>query len=431
MEQGAVADRGLQNSEFNWSGAESPSHASRTYRQVRQRTEQIVSELTDEDQQLQSMPAASPTKWHRAHTSWFFETFILQEFCKDYQTFNPAYETLFNSYYESVGRPFPRHQRGMLSRPSTKEIGAYRRHVDLALDELLRKLPLEANVQSLEVNDQARVLNLLELGLHHEQQHQELLVTDLKHAFLQNPLWPSFGINQSLPNAAPPLIHEKSLKFEHFEGGTYDVGRKNGGFTFDNEGPEHQVLLTCFEIAQEPLLNRSVLEFIEAGGYENPLLWLSDGWDWCRSQQKRHPSYWRQLDTSSFEELTLTGGQAVRAERIASHLTYFEVDAIARFLGARLPSEFEWEIAASSERLRSVGAVWEWTASAYQPYPGFSPEPGAVGEYNGKFMHGQQVLRGSSIATAPEHSRITYRNFFPASTYFQFSGARLARTPRK
>ena len=393
-----------------------------SYRTIRARTETLAANLSAEDQQLQSMPDASPTKWHRAHTTWFFETFVLQNFKNNYRPYHPDFQRFFNSYYESVGTPFFRHQRGLLSRPSCEEIRDYRLSVDAQMEQLLEQGTYESR-------DETRLFSLLRLGLEHEQQHQELLLTDILHAFSQNPLWPSFGPNSELcRDLAEELAPHQATASLHFDEGIYSIGCQEDSFHFDNEAPRHQVYLQAFALDQQPLNNQAVLDFIESGGYQDPLLWLSDGWAWCKKEKRTHPHYWRNLKGGTYEELTLRGAQPVAAHRVACHLTYFEVDAIARFLGSRLPTEYEWEVAASSAQLSNLGSVWEWTSSAYQAYPGFCPEKGAVGEYNGKFMHGQQVLRGSSIATAPGHSRSTYRNFFPASTYFQFSGARLAHT---
>lgn len=406
------------------------------YSKVRGQTEALASPLSAEDQTVQSMPDVSPTKWHLAHTSWFFETFLLKPFHRDYRVFSEQYETLFNSYYNAIGQPFARARRGLLSRPGKDEVLAYRHHVDQAMEQLL-------------VNPDKQTAHLVELGLQHEEQHQELLLTDIKHVLAQNPLHPVYIAREDSPSSTSDRTVRSALDFVPFEGGIVHVGHEGDGFHFDNEAPRHRVLLADFELATRPLNNQDVLSFIEAGGYENPLLWLSDGWQYVISHQITHPLYYEKT-VDGWMQFTLHGLLPLLEEETACHLSYFEADAIARFLGARLPTEFEWEHAASlsanaptvfnqrslspgAPNLRTLGlaqllgGVWEWTQSAYAPYPGYEPAAGAVGEYNGKFMHNQYVLRGGSLATPTSHVRITYRNFFPSSTCFQFSGARLAK----
>lgn len=407
------------------------------FEQVRAFTERLAAPLSPEDQTVQSMPDVSPTKWHLAHTSWFFETFVLRPHLQGYQTFRPHYEVLFNSYYNSVGAPFPRPARGLLTRPGVEEVLEYRRHVDTKMRALLQAPSDE-------------VLSLTVLGLNHEQQHQELLLTDIKHVLFQNPIHPTY-----LSTPARPHLQEapSPLSFIRYEGGVAEIGHTgdSGEFSFDNEGPRHRVLLGDFELASRPINNQDVLTFIEAGGYDDPLLWLSDGWAFKNQHSLRHPYYWVEGPDGTFSQFTHHGMTSLDLAETACHLTYFEADAIARFFGARLPTEQEWECAASRQDhvippldptsvrpgiaapkapgklSQMMGGVWEWTQSPYVAYPGYSPPQGAVGEYNGKFMHNQIVLRGGSCATPTNHARITYRNFFPSSAQWQFSGARLAK----
>ena len=366
---------------------------------IRGATERLARGLSAEDCALQSMPDASPVKWHLAHTTWFFETFVLERFSPGQSAFDPAYRFLFNSYYNAVGEQFPRPQRGMLSRPGLDEVRRYRGHVDAAVRKMLEggTLPHEA-------------LGLVELGLHHEQQHQELIVTDLKHLFSLNPLGPALPVELDLRFAEMEPGKEKWLKIE---GGEREFGHDGAGFAFDNERPRHRQIVEAFEIASLPVTNREYREFIEDGGYRRPELWLSDGWAAARGQGWSAPLYWR-------------GAQAPgEPGHPATHISHFEADAYARWAGARLPTEYEWECASGG--LRGAGQVWEWTSSSYAPYPGYRPAPGAVGEYNGKFMSNQYVLRGGSLATPESHLRPTYRNFFPSGARWQFSGVRLAR----
>lgn len=386
---------------------------------------------------VQSMPDVSPTKWHLAHTSWFFETFLLRRFLPDYRVFHPQYELLFNSYYNSVGAQFTRARRGMLSRPSRDEILEYRAHVDEGMAALLNQGSDESHP-------------LLELGLHHEQQHQELLLTDIKHVLFQNPLAPAYRAEPVISPVATRTA--EPLRFIPVAGGIVSIGHEGSSFHFDNEGPRHKALIDDFALASRPVTNGEVLQFIEAGAYRDPLLWLSDGWNWVQSEKRSCPLYWcDRLEGDGYDQFSLHGRHALNPAETASHLTYFEADAIARFMGARLPTEQEWESAAnqqtpsdlafdaqcirpgvapsveSGKLSQLVGGVWEWTQSPYSPYPGFTAPEGAVGEYNGKFMHNQMVLRGGSCATSNHHMRLTYRNFFPSHAQWQFSGLRLAR----
>jgi ergothioneine biosynthesis protein EgtB len=373
------------------------------------------------------MPDVSPTKWHRAHTSWFFETFVLDRHVPGYRSFHPAYGYLFNSYYETVGPRFARPQRGVLSRPGIEEVGRYRQHVDGAMAELLdRELdePLAA---------------LVELGLHHEQQHQELLLMDIKHVLSLNPLRPSY--RDASPHVmATPL----PVSWVSHPGGVVEIGNDGDSFTFDNEGPRHRVFVQPFALADRPVTCGEWLEFIDEGGYRRPELWLSDGWAAVQAAGWEAPLYWS-ADDGGWEVFTLTGPRNIDPGEPVCHVSYYEADAFARWAGLRLPTEAEWEVTAAGypaegrfldlDRLHPsapakgaglCGEVWQWTASAYLPYPGFRPAAGAVGEYNGKFMVNQQVLRGGCCVTPPGHVRVSYRNFFPPSARWPFTGLRLA-----
>ncbi|MBV9569755.1 MAG: ergothioneine biosynthesis protein EgtB [Alphaproteobacteria bacterium] len=397
------------------------------FRDVREATEALAAPLSAEDQNLQSMADASPAKWHRAHTTWFFETFVLSKVAA-YRPFDPSYSYLFNSYYDAVGARHARPQRGLLSRPSADEIGAYRRHVDAAMRDLLAG----------EVK--AETAALVELGLHHEQQHQELILTDILHAFAQNPLRPSYANYRSAAQSNPA-----AFAFERFDGGIATIGQAGDGFAFDNERPRHDVLLQPFALANRLVNNGEWLEFMSAGGYRDPKHWLSDGWQ-CATESGWHaPLYWEQRDGQWFA-MTLAGEQPIDPDAPVAHVSYYEADAFARWRGKRLPTEAEWEHAASSEEVsegnyredgflrplpagnsrQMFGDVWEWTASAYAPYPGYRMPEGAVGEYNGKFMINQMVLRGGSCVTPRGHVRASYRNFFYPHQRWQFSGLRLA-----
>jgi ergothioneine biosynthesis protein EgtB len=383
------------------------------YAQVRAHTETLVRPLSAEDCQLQSMPDASPVKWHLAHTSWFFETVILANRA-GYRPFDPRFAYLFNSYYEALGPRHPRPRRGHLSRPSLEEIHAYRAHVDGAMAEACADEALR---------------DLITLGLHHEQQHQELILTDIKHAFFSNPLLPAYRSAASEPRPARPL---ESLSIP---GGLSLIGHDGGGFAFDNESPRHQVLLRPFRIASRPVGNGEYQAFIADGGYRRPEFWLSDGWARVQEEQWEAPLYWLKDDDGSESVFTLSGVQPLDPHAPVEHVSFYEAAAYAAWAGARLPTEFEWEAAATADACKTAdagrerfhhGEVWEWTRSSYDPYPGFKAFEGMAAEYNGKFMIGQMVLRGGSIATPPGHIRATYRNFFPPSARWQFSGIRLA-----
>ncbi len=343
------------------------------------------------------MPDASPVKWHLAHTSWFFETFILNE------QFQPAFGHLYNSYYNSVGPMAKRPERGLVTRPTLAEISEYRDWVD---DRVMGLLERGAD---------AETLALVEVGIHHEQQHQELLLTDIKHAFSLNPTLPAYRVTPDSPTSPADPV-----RFDAHAGGIVAIGAAVDGFAYDNERPRHKVLLQDFAIANRPTTNAEYLAFIRAGGYDDPSLWLSDGWALVQAEGWRSPLYWSDDLEHAF---TLAGIQPLDPNAPVCHLSHYEADAFARWSEARLPTEFEWEAATPP----ATGQVWEWTASAYLPYPGFRPAPGNVGEYNGKFMSGQMTLRGGSSATAPGHCRASYRNFFPAAARWQFSGVRLAR----
>jgi ergothioneine biosynthesis protein EgtB len=373
------------------------------YRLVRQRSEALAAPLSAEDQNIQSMSDASPTKWHLAHTTWFFEAVLLAKFARGCEPFDPAYNYLFNSYYEGLGARHPRPQRGMLSRPPVSDIMAYRRHVDAAMERLIETCEADAAA-------------LITLGLHHEQQHQELMLTDIKHAFFANPLMPAYGSVRELPAAVA-----EELSWSHHLGGLVEIGHDAPGFAFDNESPRHKVFLHPFRIADRPVSNAEYLAFIADGGYRRPEFWLSEGWAMVQREALSAPLYWIE-DASGWRVFTLAGVQPLGAAEPVTHVSFYEAAAYAAWAGARLPTEFEWEAANPSAQ----GAVWEWTRSSYDPYPGFKPFAGEAAEYNGKFMVSQLVLRGFSRATPPGHARPTYRNFFPPSARWQFSGIRLA-----
>jgi ergothioneine biosynthesis protein EgtB len=386
-----------------------PNDLTARYRAIRAETEARAAPLSPEDQQIQSMPDCSPTKWHRAHTTWFFETFLLAEL-PGYTVFDPAYAYLFNSYYEAVGPRHPRPARGMLTRPDAEEIRRYRAHVDVAMADLIGR--------GLTV-DQA---DLLELGLNHEQQHQELLLTDIKHALSLNPLRPAYGTQAEIAKPLPARAGWVELP-----PGIYEAGAGADGFAFDNERPRHRHYLHSARIATRPVTNGEYLEFMAAGGYAHPEFWLSDGWAAVQTHGWRAPLYWTE-DDGSWRVFNLDGEKLFDPAKPVQHLSFYEASAYAAWRGRRLPTEFEWEAFAALAGLErtGVGQVWEWTSSAYLPYPGFRTAPGAVGEYNGKFMSGQMVLRGGSWATPDGHSRPTYRNFFPPAARWQVTGLRLA-----
>jgi formylglycine-generating enzyme required for sulfatase activity len=457
-----LCSRMSSNSRFD------PERLAAAFTRVRSLSEAIVAPLQPEDTCIQSMPDVSPTKWHLAHTSWFFETFVLD--MPGYTRFRPGYDVLFNSYYQTVGPRHPRPQRGLLSRPTLAEVLEYRHAID---ERVLAALPKLA--------EPARVL--VELGLHHEQQHQELILTDILHVLAQNPLFPAYRGSRRAESAASEA---SPLRFVEHPGGLVDIGRDldtpEAGFGFDNEGPRHKQWLQPFALAIRPSTCAEYLAFMRDDGYARPELWLSEGWDAVQREAWTAPSYWhahqpvereasphggRRPSTGGFHGreadpdgawrvFTLDGLQALDLAAPVCHLSYYEADAFARWSGARLPSEAEWELLASasevagnllparleqaalaptscnssSELAQLFGDVWEWTASPYLPYPGYRPPPGAVGEYNGKFMCNQIILRGGSCVTPADHIRPGYRNFFPAAARWQFSGVRLARDPR-
>jgi len=390
---------------------------------TRKLTLDLAAPLSDADATIQPFPDASPAKWHLAHTSWFFETFVLRDHLAGYRPFSERYAFLFNSYYEAEGPRHARPRRGMLSRPSLDEVRAYRAHVDEALDRALPALPTAA-------------LGLIELGINHEQQHQELFLTDILATFAENPLEPAYG---ELP--PPTCVAVEPLSWHRGREGIVEIGAPGAGFAFDAERPRHRVLANRHEIATRKVTNKEWREFMDDGGYRTPTLWLSDGWDWVQREQISAPLYWREEAT----EFTLGGRREIDWAAPVAHVSYYEADAFGRWAGARLPTEAEWEdFAASADpalgnQLDNAGAVaprpggavfgdtWEWTSSAFASYPGFAPAPGAVGEYNGKFMCGQFVLKGASCATPRGHSRASYRNFFPPHARWQFTGLRLAR----
>ena len=408
------------------------------YQKVRAATERLAAPLSPEDCTAQSMADASPVTWHLGHVNWFFETFLLERHAPGYEPPAPSYRVIFNSYYQDVGPQYPRPRRGLLTRPRFDQVMDYRRHVDGQVTELLDSDRLGAAEAA-----------IVELGLHHEQQHQELILTDVKHLFAQNPLGPSY--RSDLP--ASPTTPPPALRWQHFDTAIRSMGYRGEGFHFDNEAPRHDVLVPGFEIATRPVTCGEYLEFMGDAGYERPELWLSDGWDAVRAEGWRAPSYWERHGAGDWHCSSLEGVRPVDLDAPVAHVSYFEADAYARWAGSRLPSEQEWETAArgqiprgnfaESEFLRPVtarvngvpfaqlfGDVWEWTRSPYGPYPGYRPPPGALGEYNGKFMCNQFVLRGGSCATPRLHIRATYRNFFPPAARWQFSGIRLARDLR-
>ncbi|MDE8652591.1 ergothioneine biosynthesis protein EgtB [Novosphingobium sp. H3SJ31-1] len=383
-------------------------------------TEALAAPLSDADATIQSMPDASPAKWHLAHTTWFFETFLLRDHLDGYRLHDAAWPFLFNSYYEAEGPRHTRASRGLLSRPTLDEVRDYRARVDAAMDALL---------------DRPELAPLIELGLAHEQQHQELLLTDMKHAFAHNPLGPVYAPGPPGNGAGP-----RAAGWRDHPGGIVEIGHRGPGFAFDNEGPRHRVLIEPFALADRLVTNREWAQFAEEGGYRAATLWLSDGWTWVQQECRKAPLYWR-----DGEEFTLGGWRERDPDAPVAHISYYEADAFATWAGARLPTEHEWETMAANEdssagnQLDGAGAAhpsgsaglfgdcWQWTRSAYLPYPRFRPADGAVGEYNGKFMSGQFVLKGASCATPRGHARASYRNFFYPHQRWQFTGLRLAK----
>ncbi|MFE0751871.1 ergothioneine biosynthesis protein EgtB [Gordonia sp. NPDC058843] len=406
----------------------------RRFLDVRALTDTLAERLSPEDQTPQSMTEASPAKWHRAHVTWFFEEFILRQ-DPAYTVYDETFRYLFNSYYEAVGERHPRPDRGLVTRPGVRDVTRYREHVDAAMVERLERGDLDD-----------ATLELVELGFNHEQQHQELLLMDIKHLFSTHAFGPVYVDRE--PDEAGTA---KALGWRQFEGGVSEVGALGSGFSYDNEGPRHRVYLQDFEIADRAVTNADWLEFMADDGYRRAEFWLSDGWATIRETGWEAPGYWRDetgtrsADPTDWTTYTLSGRRRIVPDEPVLHVSFYEADAYARWAGARLPTEFEWEIAAGSlgaERgalldpgrchpgrvgPAMIGDVWEWTASAYLPYPGFVPANGAVGEYNGKFMSDQHVLRGASAVTPEGHERLTYRNFFPAASRWVFSGLRLAR----
>jgi ergothioneine biosynthesis protein EgtB len=381
------------------------------FRAVRGETERRAAPLSDEDQVIQSMPDTSPTKWHRAHTTWFFEQFLLVPHLPGYRVFDKQFGYLFNSYYVAAGPRHARPQRGLLTRPANSEVAAYRAHVDVAIVRLIE----EADAGQL-----AEVLRILEIGLNHEQQHQELLLTDILHAFSLNPIAPTYDSGRM-----PPAAKKSATGFVAVPEGLHTIGFEGEGYCFDNEGPAHQIYLRPVRIARSLVTNAQWLDFIADGGYATPSLWLSDGWATVQAEGWEAPGYWRKVDGVS-HTLTLAGLRPVDPAAPVCHVSYYEADAFARWMGKDLPTEQEWEVAAHAGVIDDAfGIVWQWTRSAYSPYPGYRAASGALGEYNGKFMISQMVLRGSSHATPAGHSRVSYRNFFYPPARWQFSGLRL------
>lgn len=429
------------------------------YRHVRAFSKRICGALELEDCVVQSMPDASPLRWHLAHTTWFFETFVLKQHLPSYRTCQDQYAYLFNSYYNALGDQFPRAQRGVLSRPTLREVWGYRELVDRQLIEALESQSLE---------DPERCTELIELGLQHEQQHQELMLTDIKHAFSRNPLLPVYaGLDHAnLFQLSTDQLSRSILSncFQPIKSRLVDIGHDpKHGFAYDNEMPRHTVFIQPAKLATRVVTNGQYKQFIEDNGYQRPELWLSEGWSHVVAENWQAPLYWSQCD-GQWMEFTLAGQQPLDLSRPVCHVSYFEADAFARWSGDRLPTEFEWESIAEEEAVSGnvsrsdrlllfadqlfdeglaihpqaipptapdfadlLGNVWEWTSSSYAPYPGYRPSPGAIGEYNGKFMCNQYVLRGGSCATSSDHIRVTYRNFFPAHARWQFSGVRMVR----
>ncbi len=400
------------------------------FQAVRAHSLALAAPLSAEDQCIQSMPDASPTKWHLAHTSWFFETVLLQPHAEDYRVFDAAFAYLFNSYYEALGPRHPRPQRGLLTRPSLEQVHAYRRHVDEAVQALL--------ASDDDATDWNAIAAIIELGLNHEQQHQELILTDILHALSCNPLLPAYRA------APPPTLRlasvAPSLRWLERPGGMIEVGHDGDGFSFDNETPRHSALLQPYAIADRLVNCGEYAQFIADGGYQRPELWLSDGWAAVQAQGWRHPPYWLAADdprlahhgtTAEWQVFGLHGVRPMEPEAPVSQLSFYEAAAYAEWAGARLPTEFEWEAAHDAPGISQMsGHVWQWTRSSYDPYPGFRPLSGVAAEYNGKFMVGQLVLRGCSVATPVGHARPSYRNFFPPAARWQFSGLRLAKDLR-
>jgi ergothioneine biosynthesis protein EgtB len=385
------------------------------YRSVRAETERRAAALSAEDQVVQSMPDASPIKWHRAHTTWFFEEFVLAPLATSYRRYDDGFGFLFNSYYVAAGPRHARPKRGLLTRPDAAAIAQYRAHVDRALAMLLAQAAADIVT---------RAIPLIELGLHHEQQHQELMLTDILHAFSDNPTAPAFDPLWQWPQCAA-----RSESWCDLAEGIHAVGHRTRNFCFDNETPAHRVLVGPVRIARDLVRNAEWLAFMRDGGYARPELWLSDGWAAAAAEGWTAPAYWREVG-GEWHSLTLGGLRPIEENGPVCHVSYYEADAFARWAGRHLPSEAEWEIAAKAGALNDAfGVVWQWTRSHYGPYPGYRSADGALGEYNGKFMVNQMVLRGSSLATPPAHARASYRNFFYPAARWQFTGLRLAEFP--
>lgn len=405
-----------------------------SYRAIRRNTEELCAPLLTEDYGVQSMPDVSPPKWHLAHTAWFFETFLLLPLLDGYRRFHPDFGCLFNSYYETVGPFFPRAQRGLLSRPTVEEVYRYRQHVDDSMEEL---------IDVADGHERQQVCERTVLGINHEQQHQELLLTDIKHNFAINPLRPAY---QKTPQRPGPAVTGDDFRWLTYPGGIVTTGHNGDGFAFDNEGPRHKTYLQDFSLASRPITNGEYLEFVEAGGYRRPEYWMSEGWAVVNSNGWGAPLYWEKIE-NEWWIMTLSGMMALDESAPVCHVSFYEADAYARWRGKRLPEESEWEVAAAQRAVggnllesgylqpvaegasgapgQMYGDVWEWTRSAYSPYPGYRPPAGPIGEYNGKFMSNQMVLRGGSCATPGSHIRATYRNFFYPADRWQFSGIRL------
>jgi len=424
------------------------SQLTERFMKIRGMSLRLCETLTAEDCCVQSMPEASPIRWHLAHTTWFFETFLLAAQPR-YRSQHPEYAYLFNSYYNTVGAQFPRAERGLLTRPTVAVVWEYRQTIEQAVIELVERLP---------TSELHELSGVLELGLQHEQQHQELMLTDIKHVFSKNPLCPAYRPEWLVDDDPPSDRASEEPRWCKVDEGLYEIGHRGPGFAYDNESPRHRVFLERFAFADRLVTAGEYLAFIEHGGYQQPRWWLSEGWEHVKTQGWKMPLYWRR-EGCQWLEFTLAGLQPVERWRPVCHVSYFEADAFARWRGARLATEAEWEVAAeqlgqlgnpsgfvdkllernapihptgatlpSGQLDQMLGDVWEWTSSAYAPYPGYAPAAGALGEYNGKFMCNQYVLRGGACSSSANHLRITYRNFFPASTRWQFAGIRLARS---
>lgn len=417
---------------------ESLSRLREWYRTVRRRSDEIAAPLPVEDQVVQTMPDVSPTKWHLAHTSWFFEIFVAEPYLEDYEPFREGFDYLFNSYYRGAGRFFERSDRGTIGRPTVETIREYRQYVDEAVDRLFEQ-----------ERPGGKWARLLQAGLHHECQHQELMLTDIKHVLAHNPLRPAYRHDCASPSSVDTTEDAAPMEWIEVEGGVDEIGYDGSGFAFDNEQPRHQVMLEDFAIASRPVLCGEYIDFIEDGGYDEPEWWLSEGWNRVEEQGWEGPLYWQRRN-GEWWTMTLGGMRRVDRGEPVCHVSYFEADAYARWAGARLPTEAQWEVGSRCQKIEGnflgedhlhpitpsrasvadgtdfFGNVWEWTASPYTPYPGYQPWEGSLGEYNGKFMCNQYVLRGGSCVTPIEQIRRSYRNFFAPDARWQFTGFRLA-----